>query len=415
MSEVRPQLLITLVHGTWPSGFFRTFFPGIARFKQRVRELTRRQRRDPPPFWFEEGSPFLARLSTELGDISYKVKPRLWSGENSIYKRDETARVLAKHLSAEHAEHPQATQLVIAHSHGGNIALRALHHLHQRDASRSCGAESANPLIVTLATPFVEVHHADFGNRPTYVRLALFLPILVLLLGRLAPEWLSPLATASFPFDRFFLIPTFITLAVCFLLYRFILRDLLSAKSQRAIARQNQVEALRDATRLGEIVSAQAQRLLIIRAIDDEASLVLALGTIGTYLTTRAIKYALWIAIFSTLVALILFYFLHQRYEALTVQWYEDAVTVVCIAIIFILLGLLLVARTAHGRELARSPMECQINTHSTPDAIGLSKIVTLVRHTFIKSLRHGIYDYEDCAKVISYWVRSQVCTVPAR
>jgi hypothetical protein len=183
MSEIaRHQLLITLVHGTWPRGFFRTFFPRIVRFKQRVRELTRRQRRDPPPFWFEECSPFLARLSSELGDISYKIKPLLWSGENSIYERDKTAQVLAEHLSAEHAEHPQATQLVIAHSHGGNIALRALHHLHQRDASRSCGAESANPLVVTLATPFVEVQPADFGDRPTLVRLGVLLAIALPLL-----------------------------------------------------------------------------------------------------------------------------------------------------------------------------------------------------------------------------------------
>jgi len=43
--------------------------------------------------------------------------------------------------------------------------------------------------------------------------------------------------------------------------------------------RHNHVEALRTATRLGEIVSVQAQRLLIIRAIDDEASLVLAFST----------------------------------------------------------------------------------------------------------------------------------------
>jgi alpha-beta hydrolase superfamily lysophospholipase len=83
----------------------------------------------------------------------------LWTGKNSIRIRDETAQVLAKQLSAEHAEHPQATQLIIAHSHGGNIALRALHHLKQRDASQS----SAEPLVVTLATPFVEVHHADLG------------------------------------------------------------------------------------------------------------------------------------------------------------------------------------------------------------------------------------------------------------
>src|SRR5262249_26121263 len=216
MSEIaQHQLLITLVHGTWPLGFFRTFFPRIVRFKQRVRELTRHQRRGPPPFWFEEGSHFLAHLTTELGDISYKIKPLRWTGENSIVKRDETAYVLAEHLSAEHAENPQAaTQLVIAHSHGGNIALRALHHLHQRDAYRSCGAEMPTPLVVTLATPFVEVHHADLGDRPTYVRLAVFLPILVMLLSRLAPEQLWPLARAIFPFDRFFLIPALISLAV---------------------------------------------------------------------------------------------------------------------------------------------------------------------------------------------------------
>jgi hypothetical protein len=242
MSEIaRHQLLMTLVHGTWPRGFF-----------------PRRQRQKRRHLWFEEGSPFLARLSTELGDISYKIKPLLWSGENSIFERDKTAHVLAEHLSVEHAEHPQATQLVIAHSHGGNIALRALHHLHQRDASRSCGAESANPLIVTLATPFVEVHHADFGDRPTYVRLAVLFAIAIPL-WLWAQERLWPLAKAIFPSDLLLLIvPTLIILAVFLLLSRFIWRYWLSPGSQRATARQNQVEALRDATRLGEIASAQA-------------------------------------------------------------------------------------------------------------------------------------------------------------
>ena len=53
--------------------------------------------------------------------------------------------------------------------------------------------------------------------------------------------------------------------------------------------------------------------------------------------------------------------------------------------------------------------MECQINTQSTPDAMGLSKIITLVRQTYVKSLRHGIYDHEDCPKTISDWVRSRL------
>jgi hypothetical protein len=165
MSEARHQLLITLVHGTWPRGLF----PRIVRLKHWVRGFIRRESWDAPPFWFEVGSPFLACLRAELGNIAYKITPLPWSGANSVFVRDKTAHALAEYLSAEHAEHPQATQLVIAHSHGGNIALRALHHL------RSQGADAVNPLVVTLATPFIEVHPADFGRRPIYIRLALML------------------------------------------------------------------------------------------------------------------------------------------------------------------------------------------------------------------------------------------------
>src|SRR5262245_56143679 len=164
MTEVPHQLLITLVHGTWGRGFF-----------------PRRRRQGRRPFWFEERSLFFRNLSYELDDIPHSIKPLLWSGANSIFERDRTARVLADYLSAEHIEHPQATQLVIAHSHGGNIALRALDHLQDRDASQLYVAESANPLVVTLATPFIEVHQANFGQRPFWIRWARMLVMLVLL------------------------------------------------------------------------------------------------------------------------------------------------------------------------------------------------------------------------------------------
>lgn len=78
------------------------------------------------------------------------------------------------------------------------------------------------------------------------------------------------------------------------------------------------------------------------------------------------------------------------------------------------LLGLLMVSRAVHGRELAASPMECQINTQSTPDGVG-TRIVTLVRRTYVKSLRHGIYDHEHCARTISDWVHSQLGVLPVR
>jgi hypothetical protein len=288
MSEfARHQFLVTLVHGTWPRGFFPTL---------------RRRNRDP--LWFEESSPFLARLSAEFGDIPHKIKPLPWSGENSIYARDKAAHVLAEYLSAEHNEHPQATQLIIAHSHGGNIALRALYLSQQRDSSQLCGGDSAIP----------------------------------------------------------------------------------------------------DATRFGQLVSAQAQRLLVIRAIDDEASLALALGTIFYYVATRTIKYLF--AVLPIVFSLLSFMLGSLLWES--GGWLSIAANVAGNALI-ILLGALAVSRSVHGRELAVSPMECQINTQSVPDATDLSRIVTLISHGYVKSLRHGIYEHENCTRAISDWIRSQL------
>jgi hypothetical protein len=389
MSEVPRQLLITLVHGTWPYG------PRIVRFIWRVLDILRRKRREPLICWFEEGSPFLTRVCAELSDIPHKITPLLWSGENSIFVRDERAHALAEHLAAEHTEHPQATQLVIAHSHGGNIALRALYHLQKRDASHLSGADKSNPLVVTLATPFVEVHHADLGRSPHNIRVAVVGAILLPLLT---------LANAIFPFgdSNWIFLHILIIFAIFYSAVAFIASNWLSEKGDAR--RQNQVDRLVDATRLGEIVAPQAQRLLIIRAIDDEASLLMALGTISSYVTSKAIKLVFrtgWM-IFLIIVIVAIFITVLKGKET-------EASKVVWSALILILLGLYSATRTAHGRELARSPMECQVSTHSTPDAIGPSKIVTLVRRTFVQSLRHGIYDHEDCPKTISDWVHSQL------
>jgi hypothetical protein len=243
MAEVAHQLLITLVHGTWPRGFF----PRIFLFKQRVRELTGRRRPwDPPPFWFEDGSSFRARLSDELRDIPHKIMSPPWTGANSIYERDQAAHDLAKHVSAEHAEYPHATQLIIAHSHGGNIALRALRDLQKGHDSHSCGAEGANPLVVTLATPFVEVQHADFGARPRLIRFAVLCAIAL-------SSW--TFAKAIFPG----FLPSVIVMAVSFFPLLFISTHWVSEGGDAR--RHKKVEALADATRLGEIASAQAQPL----------------------------------------------------------------------------------------------------------------------------------------------------------
>jgi hypothetical protein len=149
-----------------------------------------------------------------------------------------------------------------------------------------------------------------------------------------------------------------------------------------------------------------------MRAIDDEASLTLALGAIFNYVTARSITHVFHAFFVMTLVGVLL---------SLTDWWwilrggdrFFPPLLGVCLVLTYMLFGMLMASRSVHGRELAVSSMECQINTQSTPDAIGLSKIVTLVRQTYVKSLRHGIYDHEECAKTISDWVRSQLCAPP--
>jgi hypothetical protein len=142
-----------------------------------------------------------------------------------------------------------------------------------------------------------------------------------------------------------------------------------------------------------------AQRLLVIRAIDDEASLAMALGAISNYLTATSIAFVFYL--FMWLMPII-------SMDILPL-WALRALLAGLFALFIMLFGAFMVSRTVHGRELAVSAMECQINTQSAPDAIDLSGVITLVSHKYLKSLRHKIYEHENCAKAISDWVRSQL------
>jgi hypothetical protein len=388
MSSVAPhQLFITVVHGTWPDGLFRTL-------------LGRRR----STYWFDDGSSFFTRLSAELGDIPHRIKSLPWCGENSVYERDNAAHDLADDLSAEHNEHPQATQLVVAHSHGGNIALRALYYLQKREGSLAYGEESATPLVVTLATPFIEIHRADVGQRSVLVRLALLFSILTPL-----SIFASPVLASSV---ENFSVSAFLVLAAILLL-----TGVLGVMGwhwifKKGDARQKQIEALSDATRLGEVTS--AQRLLVIRAVDDEAYLVMALGTILAYIFTTSMALAVAVLLLAPFIAAAVSFilFLLQR-SPMDPDWFRHALTFGCSASVIAMFGALIVSRLVHGRELAKSPMDCQINTQSAPDATGL-KIVTLVSEKYVKWFgRHGIYEHDNCAKTISDWVRAQLGVQP--
>lgn len=408
LSEVHRQLLITLVHGTWGRGFFPKREEPSARLGNGT-------------LWFEEGSPFLVRLNTELKDISHQSKALLWSGKNAIFEREKAAQVLAEYISTEHLDRPEATQLIIAHSHGGNIALRALQHLTTLDASKLDGADRA-PLVVTLATPFIEIHEADLGNRPTLVRIAALLIIWLLAAALLVEvqrlfEWLLRPPITTTDVEQFLTVSQWyqsvwrtVTLVVQFSGAALVAIFGFWWLYLRAPRRRSRIKMLSEITRLGEVASGKAQRLMIIRAVDDEASLVMALGAILNYATARGIivVYAVFVLFAGSLNFTRYGLFKGTLADNFNAQIFTALFVIT--AVLILLFGMLIVSRAVDGRELALSPMECQINTQSTPDATGPLRIITLVRRTYVKSLRHGIYDHEDCAKTIADWVRLQRC-----
>lgn len=93
--------------------------------------------------WVKKGSPMSRRLEEE----GFACHSFTWSGANSHRGRARAAEKLAEHLRDEEKRLGSPPQAVVAHSHGGNIALHAVWRLLDvRDGSIP---------VVAMATPFV--------------------------------------------------------------------------------------------------------------------------------------------------------------------------------------------------------------------------------------------------------------------
>src|SRR5215510_13269461 len=151
---------IILVHGTWGRGFFP---------KRRQVSLLSPNKR----WWFEEGSQFRTALDAALksASLDWPIRAFLWSGSNSVHARDRAARDLSKQLR-EDLKDPNATAVIIAHSHGGNVVLRALQHL---------DSMAGRIRVVTLATPFLRVFARRSLQLSFWVKLFMLAAIFIIL------------------------------------------------------------------------------------------------------------------------------------------------------------------------------------------------------------------------------------------
>jgi hypothetical protein len=115
--ESRPQVVITLVHGTWG------------------RKTT----------WTQPDSRLREVLIQHLPDA--EIRAFSWSGKNSPSARHKASLALSLDLRELLQLQPQALHVVIGHSHGGNVALKAV----------ELGNLFDQMAIVCLSTPFFNV------------------------------------------------------------------------------------------------------------------------------------------------------------------------------------------------------------------------------------------------------------------
>ena len=149
---------LILVHGTWGRGFFaKAGDPEVIVSEERGTSGSPSNRRQRSLRWFEPGSAFRGALAKGLigSEIKFTTRVLLWDGRNSIVSRNKAAIVLAELIKSLAREASGDPIVVVAHSHGGNVALRAAH---------IASAEAvANLKVVTLATPFLQIYtHTTF-------------------------------------------------------------------------------------------------------------------------------------------------------------------------------------------------------------------------------------------------------------
>jgi hypothetical protein len=380
------HLKIVLVHGTWGRGIFR---------KKEVAD------------WCNSKSAFVTRLAeairNELPQTTVVMCPPLnWSGKNSIFARERAARDLADVLRHQIADgHPV---LIVAHSHGGNVALKAI----------SLVENTSKIYLCTLATPFLSVF--EVSRSPAHSRE--FMSVTGFLLSAAATYYLVPYSL----FDSYF--PAFGALVLAWYaftngikLIRILLESLLI--NPPAQPGHTPTEWEQRPKRLADATAANPQlingRLLVLRGVDDEASLSLATGAVLNRLTRsiyNAIASLLFgplslVAIIATALAIVV---LGQ-----STKHYGWAILFVPLSILWASgltsLFLLSLARGVFGWEMSRGAMRCDVLFDSVPDLDDV-KVRTVGVGSQTPGLVHSLHELEEVPLAIADWLRRMLSSM---
>jgi hypothetical protein len=393
-------------------------------------------------WWFEEGSQFCAALDTALKNASldWPIRAFLWSGTNSVHARDRAARDLSKQLRDD-LKDPEATAVIIAHSHGGNVALRALQHL---------DSNGSRVQVITLATPFLRVFAHKSLRLSLSVKLfmfgALFITFSIGLLmldlflsEKLGVKILDGLTkTANSDYPAFLSVMALSGAAGFFIM----------AWLNEVFTNPHAALAIEELAHY-DTKGAMPSRILVIRGVDDEAALSLAAGSIGSRLS-----FLMLVAVIPAIYSVVVVCAMLSSSLGLSagsklgslLGWLMFSVFFGAL-ILFFVPG---VFKSFFGREFLINGMSCDIAVDSVPDTFGQAEVITLrpiqaasaitrsserpfslrwmleisllelhgIYDYWLQSttgqrrskpswlLRHGIYNHPNCVDEILRWLR---------
>lgn len=392
---------IVLVHGTWPAGFWRRPPPP-------PKDPSRPGRFMPKRRWYERDSSFRSNLRTNflLHDVAYVFYPFVWSGRNSVFARDEAAKSLAKLLTDALEAFPEDDFVIIAHSHGGNTALRALHYI---------GDQAKRVFLITIATPFLQIYVSPKLTRHQPIDSVVFMVSLMAILnGWLAQhEGIAALLSNWWGAIGLILVCSIASAFLAFFLYS--PEDFGTRWCKRPAK-------IADAA-FYDLRKTPPARLLVLRAFDDEAALSLAAGAVATRIANLlAGKILFYPYLFIVLVSFLLPALIPSLSDW---AWSPSAILRLIRESMYLGLAALTIGimgpmlKGVFGRELFLGAARCEISAESAPDISDRVDVTTLNPCIFTDMIRrrHALYDNEACRNAISEWiwrvVRPPISMVP--
>jgi pimeloyl-ACP methyl ester carboxylesterase len=368
-----PTLKVILVHGTWGRGVFR---------------------RKPLAPWCRDDSVFVRALQSalEARGVHPTVLPFNWSGDNSVFERAAAANDLQSFIDSSIP--PSERLLLIAHSHGGNVALQAITKLD----------DSSNVHVCTLATPFFRLYETERRLPDTLFVLSFIfsLPLLPLFLA-IPTYFLASVQIASRQLTNlanFILINAIvaITAGAAYGLGFFLNSILINPYPKiRPPSLWQQKPAL-----LSEATSANASvlgdRLLVLRGVDDEASLTLAVGAATNRLMRVAYALLMRRVMWGLIIAYVVFFF---------AGWSKTYILNLIGATMFLAAFALFLPgfiRTVFGRELAFGAFRCDAAHDSVPDSCG-SLVKTFQNSADDNRLFHSLHQNPKVPQTIASWI----------